>query len=355
MKSFKIGDKQVGGGAPVYIVFEAGQTHTGFENALELIDAAAESGADAVKFQVYDTERLISSREIMDVYGVVSKDSPDGMEIVTEPIMDSLKRHEMTREQWALLKRHADDRDITFFTTVCFTDEVDMLASLGVHVFKVSSGDVNHHPFIRYVARKGLPIMLDTGSSTIGDVEAAVDVVRDEGNEQIVIHHCPGGYPARLESVNLRVIPTLKTMFDYPIAFSDHSPGWDMDIAAVALGAEMVEKTIASDRSYREPEHIMSVEVGEAKAFVQSIRDLEIALGKPRREMDSSEWMSKQEKRRSIFAARDLAPGDTITEADLDYRRPGSGIIPGFQELVVGRKAARWVKGGEMIQWEDLG
>lgn len=354
MKAFKIGNKQVGGGAPVYIVFEAGQTHVGFENAKELIDAAHHAGADAIKFQVYSTERLISSREIMDVYGVMSPDNPDGMEIVTEPIMDSLKRHEMSWEQWAALKKHADSRGITFFTTVVFPNEVDMLASLGVHVFKISSGDVNHHPFIRYVARKGLPVMLDTGSSTIGEVEEAVEVIRSEGNEQVVIHHCPSGYPARLESINLRVITTLREMFDYPIAFSDHTPGWDMDIAAVALGAVMVEKTIASDRTFRDAEHIMSVEVEEAAAFVRAIRELEVALGKPRREMSDEERRSKMDKRRSIFPASDLDPGTVLTEQDLDYRRPGTGIPPGLQELVVGRVLARPVTKDSMLQWEDF-
>lgn len=354
MKAFDIGTKQVGGDAPVYIVFEAGQTHTGFENAKELIDVAHDAGADAIKFQVYSTERLISSMDIMDVYGVVSPNHPGGMETITEPLMNSLKRHELNWDQWALLKEHADSKGITFFATVVFPEEADMLADLGVHVFKISSGDVNHHPFIRYVARKGLPVMLDTGSSTIGDIEQAVDVIRGEGNEKIVIHHCPGGYPARLESVNLRVISTLKQMFSYPIAFSDHSPGWDMDIAAVALGAEMVEKTIATDRTYREPEHIMSVEVGEAKAFVQAIRDLELALGKPRREMTSEEWHSTEEKRRSIFPAGDMEPGKVLTENDLDYRRPGTGISPVLQDLVVGRKLVRHVTNDKMLQWEDL-
>ena len=353
MKSFRIGDKLVGGGAPVYIVFEAGQTHMGFENARELVTAARDAGADAIKFQIYDSERLLSP-ELMDTYDVLIDKETDERETVTEPARNSFGRHELTWDQWAALKRHADSLGITFFATVVFPGDVDFMADLGVDVFKIASGDVDHHPFIRYVARKGLPVMLDTGSSTIGEVEQAIDIIRSEGNEEIVVHHCPGGYPAHLDSINLRVINTLRQMLDYPIAFSDHSPGWDMDIAAVTLGVDMVEKTITSDRITRSAEHIMSVEVGETKAFVKSIRDLEVALGNPRRVMTDRERLSKLEKRRSIIAARDLAPGEVITEADIDYRRPGTAISPSLQDLVVGRTLVKQVAKDQALDWQDF-
>ena len=354
MKTFKIGSKEIGDGCPVYIVFEAGQTHTGFESAKELIDAASESGADAIKFQMYDTERLVSSRKVMDVYEVLLDKETGRRETVKEPLIDSLKRHEFTRDEWIKLKKHADRRGITFFSTVNFPEEVDFLMGLDVGLFKICSADVNHHRFIRYVARRGKPVMLDTGSSAVGEVEQAVDVVRSEGNEQIVIHHCPSGYPAHLDSINLNTIKTLKQMFEYPIAFSDHSPGCNMDIAAVALGVDMIEKTITSDTLIRDAEHIMSVETKDAKRLVQDIRELEIALGKCRREMSKEEILSKQDKRRSIFAKIDLKPGDVLTESNMDYRRPGTGISVQYADIALGRKVISPVKAGTMLKWTDF-
>jgi sialic acid synthase SpsE len=193
---------------------------------------------------------------------------------------------------------------------VDFPETLALAVTLGCRALKVCSGDVTHLAWIRAVARAGLPVLLDTGNATLGEIEQAVDAVWATGQRALVIHHCPSGYPARLESVNLRVIPSLRQFFpSVPIGFSDHTPGWDMDVAAVGLGANQVEKTLTLDRAQAGPEHAFSLEPAEAAAFVQAIRDLERALGSPRRILTEAEALAKAGARRSLFAIRDLAVG----------------------------------------------
>ena len=183
----------------------------------------------------------------------------------------------------------------------CSTTRSTFSSAIGCQSVKIASADLNHYPLLRKVARTGLNIQLDTGNGSLGEMEAAVDIIRREGNENIIIHHCPSGYPARLQSINLRVITTLRQMFPYPIAYSDHTPGWDMDIAAVTLGASLVEKTITLDRTTRSVEHIMSLEPPQMREFIKAIRDLEIALGSPRRVMHADEIKKRQANRRSMY------------------------------------------------------
>jgi sialic acid synthase SpsE len=351
MKVVPIGQKRCGDGEPVFIVFEAGPTHSGFESARRLIEVSAEAGADAIKFQILDSERLVGQKDVNITYKVLGA---GGAEEVTERLEVILKRRELALPEWAELKRYADKLGITFFATVDYDETMAFVAELGCHAVKVASGDLNHHPWLERVARSGLPVMIDTGSSTLGEVERAVDIITAAGNDRIIIHHCPSGYPARLESINLRIITTLRQMFDFPIAFSDHTPGWDMDVAAVALGASMVEKTLTLDRRTRSAEHIMSVEPGQAAEFVRAIRDLEVALGRPRRLMSADEAQGKLKARRSLFAARPLRQGDRLTEDAVDWRRPGTGIVPAEAPYALGRRLVHDVPAGTMIRWADL-
>ena len=265
-----------------------------------------------------------------------------------------MKRRELSREEWRRVKGYCNELGITYFATVDYPEMVDFVMELGCHAIKICSGDVINHSIIRYAARTGLPVMIDTGSSTIGEIEKAVEVIEEEGNEKIIIHHCPSGYPARLESINLNIITTLKQMFEYPIAFSDHTPGWDMDIAAVALGVCMVEKTLTLDRTTRSCEHIMSIEPHEAKTFVRAIRDLEVAMGTSRRIMTGEEAKQKLKARRSVFAKTFIPKGTVLREENVDYRRPGDGIRVDESPYVLGRIVRRDIQSGEMITWQDL-
>ncbi len=354
MKEIRIGDRTLGDGHPCFITFEAGPTINSLDDALKLSEAAAAAGGDAIKFQILDTDRLIGDKDVLFSYNVlVSKQTGETMPI-TEPLYNILKRRELSRDEWIEVKAHCDDLNIAFFATVAFPEEVDFLTQINAASIKIASGDLNHFPLMKYAAQTGLPIQIDTGSSTIGEVENAFDTIRSEGNEKIIINHCPSGYPARLESINLNIIKTLKNMFDVPIAFSDHTSGWDMDIAAVATGANLIEKTISLDRTTKSCEHLMSIEPEECVCFVNKIREIEIALGDYRRIMTDEERERRKIARRSIFASTDLKEGSMLTEDMVDFRRPGLGIPPCDIDRLVKRVLTRPVSKGGMILWDTL-
>ncbi len=272
----------------VFIVFEAGATHTGLESAKRLATIAKEAGADAIKFQMVDPDRLLSDKSQMFSYKDINEDE------VSEPLVDILKRRMLDRDEWTALKHHCDSLELAFFCTALFDEDVDFLVAIDCPSIKICSGDINHFPLIKKVAQSGVCVQLDTGSATLGEIEEAVDVILTEGNGNIIIHHCPSGYPAGPVGINLNIITTLKKIFPFPIGFSDHTPGWDMDIAAVALGANLIEKTITEDVYNDGPEHMFSLEPYDAGEFVKRIRDVERAMGEHRRYMTKK--MKEQRK-----------------------------------------------------------
>jgi sialic acid synthase SpsE len=276
-------------------------------------------------------------------------------ETVSEPLYDILARRSMPHEDWRKLKQYCDSLGLAFFATVGFHDEVDFLRDIGCHSVKIASADINHYPLMTYAAERVPSIQIDTGNATIGEVEAAVDVIRRAGSENVVIHHCPSGYPARLESINLRIIPTLKTMFGLPIAYSDHTPGWDMDIAAIALGADMVEKTITHDRTTRSVEHMFSLEPADMAAFVRAVRDLETALGGTRKRLSETELRNRVAIRRSAHLKRAVAKGELLEDTVIEFRRPGHGIGPHEIEMFLGAAFSRDMRQGEIVRATDLG
>lgn len=354
MSLVRIGTRTVGDGAPCFITFEAGPTHSGLESAKRLVTLAAKAGADAVKFQIVDPDRLVSDKMLPFTYDVLVDRQTGAMETVTEPLYDILCRRALSVAEWREVKRHSDGLNLAFFATAGFDDEIDLLTDLGCHSVKIASADINHLPLIRRAARTGMCIQIDTGSATLGEIELAVEAIRSEGNERIVIHQCPSGYPARLESINLRMIPTLKGMYSCPVAFSDHTAGWDMDIAAVTLGANLVEKTITEDRATRSVEHVFSLEPADMHRFVQAMRDVEKALGRPRRPLTAEEQRYRLRYRRSIHARQDLPAGHILADSDFEYRRPGDGIPPTAAESLVGRRLRVAKRAGERIKWGDL-
>ncbi len=352
--AFKIRDKWIGAGHPTYITFEAGPTHNSVESAIALTRAAGEAGADAIKFQIFDVDRLVSDRKQLFSYDILVDRETGETKTIEEPLYDILCRRSLSNEEWHQVKRAADEVGLAFFSTVGFEEDIELLQDLGCDSIKIASADVNHFPLLRQAARTGMSIQLDTGNSTLGEIEQAVDVILAEGNDQIIIHQCPSGYPARLESINLNMLPMLKTMFGLPIAFSDHTPGWDMDIAAVALGANLVEKTITQDRMTPSVEHIMSIEVPEFGQFIQAIRDVETALGASRRALPPEQLEKRDAIRRSAFYKKDLPAEHVLTEADIEYRRPGYGIPPTQHEVLLGRALRQDVSAGQRIDWHDI-
>lgn len=352
--NFKIGNRAIGDDSPCFITFEAGATHSGLDYAKKLVQLAAQSGADAVKFQIFDVDRLVSDKKQLFTYKVLVDQESGKTEEVQEPLYDILLRRSLSQAEWKEVKATADQEGLAFFATVGFPEEIKLLEELGCHSIKIASADVNHHPLIRQAAKTGMCIQLDTGNSTIGEIEEAVDLVLQEGNENFIIHQCPSGYPARLESINLRIIPTLKRMFQVPIAYSDHTPGWEMDVAAVALGANLVEKTITLDRTTRSVEHIFSLEPPEMKQFIQTIRDVETALGNTRRLMSEAERQKRLATRRSCYYRQSLQKGEVITEEVIDYRRPGYGLAPKEIKQLVGCRVRQDCPEGKQVEWMDV-
>ena len=349
-----IGSREIGDGYPVCVVFEAGPTHEGLEGAKALVGHAAKAGAHAIKFQIVDPDRLIADRKQMFRYDVLIDRESGRTEAVEEPLYDILRRRVLTKDQWREVKASSDRLGLAFFATVSFDDEIELLEELGCHSIKVASGDVNHFPLIRRAAKTGMCVQLDTGNSSLGEIEAAVDVIRSEGNENIIIHQCPSGYPAHLDSINLRIITTLRQMFPYPIAFSDHTPGATMDIAAVALGANLVEKTITLKRATRSVEHIMSLEPADMAEFVRTIADLERALGTPRRIVHGAERARQVAVRRSAFLNSPAKAGQRLHDADILFRRPGFGFGPDQYAAAPDARFRRDLPAGHMITSGDL-
>jgi N,N'-diacetyllegionaminate synthase len=345
----------IGKSAPCFITFEAGPTHQGLESAKRLARNAKKAGGNAIKFQVFDPMRLVSDPTLPFTYKILVDARTEKTETVTEPLREILQRRAMKQDEWRELKRYCDELGLAFFSTACFHDDVDFLTDIECQSIKIASADINHLPLIRYAARTGLCIQLDTGMSSLGEIEKAVDVIRSEGNELIIIHHCPSGYPAHLESINLRAIPTIQQLFSCPVAFSDHSPGWDMDIAALAIGADMLEKTITENRATRSVEHIMSLEPQEMCRFVTIIREMEVALGSPRKTMSDEEQKKRDILRRSLHVLHTLPAGHVLSEVDIDYRRPGTSIPPDRLDEVLSRPLLRKKYAGELIEWSDLG
>lgn len=353
-KIVSFGDKKIGDGEPCFIVFEAGPTHDGVDTAKELIRLAADAGADAVKFQILDPDRLVADTKQLFHFDILVDRDTGETKTVSEPLYDLLKRRSLSKDEWRELKNYSDSLGLAFFATVGFEDEIELLEELECDSIKIASADVNHIPLIQRAARTGMCLQLDTGNATLGEIEVAVDAIRETGNENIIIHQCPSGYPARIESVNLRIIQTLKKMFGYPAAYSDHVPGWEMDIAAVAMGANMVEKTITLDRTTPSVEHIMSIEPTDMKAFVQAIRDVETAMGTPRRIMSSSEIEKRNAIRRSIFVTENVQAGQKLSDVAIEFRRPGFGIGPEHYPSLKDATFTKDVAANTAISFSDL-
>lgn len=350
----KIGNKIIGDGHPCFITFEAGPTHDSLASAKRLVTMTKEAGADAIKFQIFKPDNLIADRNLMFCYKVLLDKESGATEEITEPLYDILCRRYLTDDEWFEVKHYADSLGLAFFATICDDEDLELVTSLNCHSIKIASADVNHLPFIRRVARTGLCIQLDTGMATFGEIEEAIDAIRREGNENIIVHNCPSGYPARLESINLRMIPVLKSTFECPIAYSDHTPGWDMDIAALAIGANLLEKTITENRCTRSVEHIMSLEPLEMRSFIQAVRDVEIAMGHPRRILTEEERKRRMDYRRSVYLEESVTKGQRLGDIAVSFRRPGYGLSPDEYEKLLDACFREDLRAGMMVGLEHL-
>ena len=349
MNPLPIGKRLLGDGQPCFLAFEVGPTLTGFDSAMELLAVTQQAGADALKVQILNADKLVGDPALE-----VGWTEANGT-VWHGPLCDILRRRALTDEQWATLAHATHAAGLAFIATVDFRETLALAVKIGADAIKVCSGDVNNAEWIAEVARAGLPLMLDTGHATLGEVERAVDACLAAGNDRVVIHVNPSGYPGRLESINLRLLPTLWRVFpELVIGFSDHNVGRDMDAMAVALGAAMIEKTLTLDRTQAGPEHMFSLEPHEAAGFVQAMRELEVALGRPRRVLTDAERVARRAARRSPFTTRALAAGERVGDDDIEWRRPAGGIEPPDWPLLKGRRVVRDLSAGQMLRLEDL-
>ena len=342
MINVRINNIELGDEKPTFITFEIGPTHNGVESAKRLIKHSVDSGANAVKFQIFDPDKIVADKKQLFSYEILIDKKTGEKKTVEEPLYDILKRRCLNIEEWKEIKDYCDKVGIAFFSTVGFEEDIELLEEIGCDSIKIASADINHFPLIRRAAESGMSIQLDTGMSTIDEVKKAIAIIEETGNKNIIIHQCPSGYPAYLESINLNIIPILKKELNYPIAFSDHSAGRDMNIAAVTLGANLIEKTISEDRTYPSVEHIMSIEPDEMKLFVQAIRDLEASMGSGVREMDEQEKGKRDAIRRSAYTIEDVKKGTLLSKVKVEFRRPGFHIQPDeYEKLLINKSIVK--------------
>jgi sialic acid synthase SpsE len=347
---FSIGERLVGPGHPCYVIAEAGSNHNrDLATALRLIEVAAESGADAVKFQTYTAEGLYS-RHTPDMRYLTEQ----GLVGAGESVWDLIKRVEIPWEWHADLARHAAAVGITFLSTPFEEAAVDLLEEIDVPAYKIASYEVNHLPLIERAARTGKPLLISTGMASLGDIERALDTAVAAGAQDLLVMHCAVNYPPRFEDLNLRAITTLSKAFNVPIGWSDHTRGHTADVVAVALGACAVEKHYTLSRDQEGPDHPFALEPFELREMVVAIRETEASLGSSVKRVTEAEAEMFRLGRRSIVAAQKVSAGDVIRRDDIAVKRPGFGIPVHDIGQVVGRHAARDLAADEILQWDDL-
>ena len=355
-RRLKVGSKMVGDGCPCFITFEAGPTHNGLESALNLIQLASDSGADAIKFQIFNPDELIADKEQLFTYSILLDKTSGETKEVSEPLYNIFQRRSLASHEWKLLKSKADELDILFFATAGSPNDIFFLADLGCHSVKIASADINYTPLLKSAAESGMVVQIDTGSSDITEIDDAVQFLNDHGCNEVIIHQCPSGYPARLESIYLSMIPALKKRFPtLPIAYSDHTPDADMDIAALALGANLIEKTITANRLTPSVEHIFSLEPDDMCTFIQRIRDIEIAAGDGFRSMTQDQKNKRNSVRRSPYLTTDAPRGTALRDVPVRFMRPAAGITPiEWQNLVDSAILSRDCSAGSVLSMEDI-
>lgn len=338
-----IADRAIGEGAPCFVIAEAGVNHNG-EPALAhvLIDTAAAAKADAVKFQTFHAERLALASAPKAAY-------QEGNGPIGESQLDMLRRLELPDGVVRELAAHCRDRGILFLSSPFDEESADFLDTLGVAAFKVPSGELTNSPFLRHLAGKGKALIMSTGMADMAEVEAAVDTVRAADDPPLALLHCVSSYPADPADCNLRAIAALAETFGVPVGWSDHTTGIDIAVAAVALGAAILEKHFTTDRALPGPDHRASLEPGELAAMVAAVRRVESALGSGVKRPAASEAATAGVARKSLVAVRDLAAGTVIAATDLAARRPGTGIPPSRQGDLLGRRLKINVAVGELL------
>lgn len=339
-----------------FIIAEAGVNHNGdLELAYKLIDAAVEAKADAVKFQTFKAENVASKSAEKAEYQKKTTSA-------TESQFEMIKKLELSYNEFRELKKYCDKIRIMFLSTPDEEDSLDFLADdLNVPIIKVGSGELTNLPFLRCIAQKDRPIILSTGMASLSEVEEAIDIIQSNQNclssrifSPLTILHCTTNYPCPYEEVNLRAMLTLKEAFKLPVGYSDHTLGIEVSVAAVALGAKVIEKHFTLDKNLPGPDHKASLEPDELKAMVEAIRNVEKSLGDGIKRPTQSELNIMKVVRKSLVAARNIKAGEKVKESDIVIKKAGTGIPPKFKKIVIGMRPTRDIKEDEPLGWGDF-
>jgi len=329
----------------VFIIAEAGVNHNGsIELAKKLIDVASESGADAVKFQTFKAEKLLSKNTQKAEYQKKTTDAQESQ-------FDMIKKLELDLNTHKELISYCKTKNIMFLSTPFDHDSIKLLKTLGLEIFKIPSGEITNLPYLRHIGKLGKKVILSTGIADIGEIEDALDILISSGTqkENITVLHANTMYPTPMEDVNLKAMVTIGNTFDIAFGYSDHTLGIEVDIAAVAMGANVIEKHFTLDKTMDGPDHKASLEPDELKAMVKAIRNIELALGSSIKKPSKSEIPNMQVARKSIVAKTEIKKGDTLTEHNITIKRPGNGINPMRWDEIVGTIAIKDYKEDALI------
>ena len=338
----------IGKGLPCFVVAEAGVNHNGsLETAKRLVDTAISAGADAVKFQTFKTNRLVTHDAPKASYQLKTTDRNESQH-------EMLGCLELSFEAHSMLFDYCTKQGILFMSTPFDEESANFLAELGVSVFKISSGDLTNLPFLFHVACKDKPMILSTGMANLGEIEAALNTIYETGNRNVAILQCVSNYPSDPKDANLRAMRTMAMAFGIPVGYSDHTQGIEVAIAAAALGACVIEKHFTLDRRMPGPDHQASVEPDELNALVKGIRTVESALGHGRKEPTESEESTAAVARKSLVAARIIPAGTELTGELVAVKRPGTGLPPSMRPYLIGRTTRHTVTAGSLFSLEML-
>jgi N,N'-diacetyllegionaminate synthase len=327
------------------IIAEAGVNHNGdLARARQLIDEAAKAGADLVKFQTFSANRLVTRMATKADYQTQTTDKKESQH-------EMLRRLELSAEMHKELIEHCAARNIGFFSTAFDIESIDLLVSLGQDHFKIPSGEITNLPYLRRIGRLGQAVILSTGMATLGEIEAAIDVLEQAGTPRanITVLHCTTEYPTPMTEVNLRAMQSIQRAFGVAVGYSDHTPGIEVAIAAVAMGASVIEKHFTMDRNLPGPDHKASLEPEGLMAMVAAIRNIEIALGDGVKRLTQSEARNKPVMRKSLVASQAIKAGEIFSTKNITTKRPGTGISPMRWDEVIGRTASRDFSEEELI------
>lgn len=332
----------------VLIIAEAGVNHNGsIESAKKMIDKAVDAGVDIIKFQTFKSEKLVSKSAQQAEYQKKNiGNSSDNSQL------NMLKKLELSHSDHQELIEYCNQKGIRFFSTAFDLESVDYLHSLNIGLWKIPSGEITNYPYLKKIAQFGEPVILSTGMCEMEDIEAALKVLTGNGlsKDKISILHCNTEYPTPFKDVNLLAMNELKERFGVRVGYSDHTKGIEVPIAAVALGAEIIEKHFTLDRNMEGPDHKASLEPDELKAMVSAIRNIERALGNGHKRVSESERKNIAVARKSIVAAREIKAGEVFSETNLTVKRPGNGISPMRWEEVIGKIAKKDFQEDELIE-----